>query len=175
MKDINKQNIKTHHGHKDLVGEYKWGDLGQMILMVIFTTVWILDSFIFKTSTFYASLIPLTIRLVIGLLLLIIAGWLARSGLKIIFGETREKPEVVKKGVFKIVRHPIYLGAILLYLGLIVITISLLSLAIWLIIIVFYYIISKYEEKILTQHLGEDYIQYKREVPMLLPFLKLKI
>ncbi len=161
---------KKHSGHDDLVGEHPWGDTGQIVCLIIFLTLWILDSFVFKYSTFLTTYIPVFIRITTGALVLGYSGWLARAGLKIVFGEKREKSEVIKKGVFSKVRHPIYLGAILLYLGLIFFTFSLLSLGFWLLIIIpFYFWISKYEEKILTEHFGQDYLDYKEKVPMLFP------
>jgi len=161
--------VKKHNNRPDLAGEHFFGDLGQLIFLIIFLAVWILDSFIFHYSTFISKYIPLIIRIIFSAIILIYSGFLARSGLKIVFGEIREEACVIRNGVFKIVRHPIYLGAILLYLGLIVLTFSLLSAFIWILIIIFYYFISKYEEKILTKEFGNSYLQYMTEVPMLIP------
>jgi len=91
-----------------------------------------------------------------------------------VFGEKREEPQVITTGVFSIVRHPIYFGSILLYLGFILLSLSLLSVLVWILIIVFYYMISLYEEKLLTQRFGSAYEEYKKKVPMLLP-IKLSI
>jgi protein-S-isoprenylcysteine O-methyltransferase Ste14 len=99
----------------------------------------------------------------------LLAFFFARSGLKTVFGEERNELAVIKTGVFSIVRHPIYLGAILLYLGFIIISLSIISLCIWLIIILFYYFISRYEEKLLIDKLGSQYEVYMNEVPMFIP------
>lgn len=170
MKTNSSNQLKKHGDRDDLIGEHRWGDAGQVVLLIIFLAIWITDSFVFKYSTFLADSIPVFIRIIAGVLVLGYSLWLARAGLKIVFGEKREKSEVIKKGVFSKVRHPIYLGAILLYLGLIFFTFSLLSLGFWLFIIIPFYIwISKYEEKILTEHFGQEYLDYKNEVPMLFP------
>lgn len=171
MKTPNKPSTKKHHNRDDLIGEHKWGDAGQVFLLFLFLIVWILDSFVFKYSTFLAKYVPVYLRITLGVFILIYAWWLARSGLRIVFGEKRGKPEVIRKGVFSKVRHPIYLGAILLYLGMILFTFSLISVALWIFIILFYIRISKYEEKILTAYFGEEYLDYKKEVPMLFPKL----
>ncbi|MBI9039345.1 MAG: isoprenylcysteine carboxylmethyltransferase family protein [Bacteroidales bacterium] len=165
----NDKKVKKHNDRPDLAGEHFYGDFGQLIFLVVFLAAWILDSFIFHYSTFISKYIPLIIRIIFSAIILIYSGFLARSGLKIVFGEIRKEPCVIKNGVFKIVRHPIYLGAILLYFGLIVLTFSLISVFIWILIIIFYYIISKYEEKILTKKFGNAYLQYITEVPMLIP------
>ncbi len=143
--------------------------MGQLILLVVFLIVWIADSFIFKYSTFLTQYISNYIRVPIALIVLVISGLLAWTGLKIVFGETREKPQVITTDVFSVVRHPIYLSLILLYLGFILLSLSLLSVLVWILIIVFYYMISRYEEKLLTQRFGSAYEEYKKKVPMLLP------
>ena len=43
---------KSHQHRSDLTGEHVFSDIGQLILLVIFLTVWIADSFVFKYSTF---------------------------------------------------------------------------------------------------------------------------
>jgi len=169
MKKLN--HIKKHNGRPDLPGEHKWGDLGQIILFVIFFATWITDSFVLKFSTFLSDHISWYIRVPLSLIILIFSSYLARAGLKIVFGAEREKLVVIREGVFNYVRHPIYLGAILLYLGLIFLTLSILAAAIWFIIILFYYFISRYEEKILLAEFGDQYKDYMEVVPMLIPSL----
>ena len=100
------------------------------------------------------------------------SGWyLARGGMKAVFGTKRAEPLVIKDGVFKIVRHPIYTGALLFYLGSSIITMSIASAVFWILIIVFYILIARYEERILTKEFGEDYLSYKKEAGMLFPRL----
>ena len=160
---------KSHQHRGDLTGEHAFSDIGQLIFLVVFLVVWIADSFVFKYSTFLTQYVSNYIRVPIALIVLVISGLLARTGLKIVFRETREEPQVIATGVFSIVRHPIYLSSILLYLGFILLSLSLLSALVWILIVVFYYIISRYEEKLLIQRFGSVYEEYKKKVPMLLP------
>ena len=160
---------KSHQNRGDLTGEHAFSDIGQLIFLIIFLIVWIADSFVFKYSTFLTQYISNYIRVPIALIVLVISGSLAWTGLKIVFRETREEPQVITTGVFSIVRHPIYLSSILLYLGFILLSLSLLSALVWILIIAFYYMISRYEEKLLTQKFGSAYEEYKKKVPMLLP------
>ena len=167
---IDKGHLRKSHQHRGgLTGEYAFGDMGQLILLVVFLVIWIADSFVFKYSTFLTRYVSNYIRVPIALIVLIISGLLAWAGLKAVFGETREEPQVITTGVFSIVRHPIYLGSILLYLGFILLSLSLLSVLVWILIIVFYYMISRYEEKLLIQRFGSAYEEYKKKVPMLFP------
>jgi protein-S-isoprenylcysteine O-methyltransferase Ste14 len=161
--------LKRHENRDDLAGEYAWGDMGQIILLMIFLAVWISDSFFLKYSTFLSAYIPYYFQIPLVLIIMFCSGYLARSGLRIVFGETREQPVVIRKGVFGMVRHPIYLGSILFYLGMIIATLSLLSLLMWIVIIIFYHLISRYEEKLLLKKFGIEYENYLREVPMWIP------
>ena len=163
---------KKHADHPHLTGEHRLGDLGQLILFFIFMAVWVTDSFFFHYSTFLDELVPNYIRILVALPILIFGWYLARRGLKVVFGTKREQPELINSGVFRIVRHPIYLGAILFYLGSILITLSLASAAFWLLIISFYIVICKYEERILAQEFGNNYLEYKKKTGMLFPKLR---
>jgi protein-S-isoprenylcysteine O-methyltransferase Ste14 len=53
-------------------------------------------------------------------------------------------------------------------------TLSLASAALWLLIIAFYIFLCKYEERILTEEFGNDYLQYKKKTGMLFPRLRPK-
>ncbi|MEA2021510.1 MAG: isoprenylcysteine carboxylmethyltransferase family protein [Candidatus Caldatribacteriota bacterium] len=160
---------KSHQHRDDLTGEHAYSDIGQLIFLVIFLIVWIMDSFLFKYSTFLTRYISNSIRVPIALVILTISGLLAGIGLKMVFGEKREKPHVITTGVFSIVRHPIYLASILLYLGFILLSLSIFSALVWILIIIFYYFISRYEERLLSQKFGSEYNEYMIKVPMLLP------
>jgi protein-S-isoprenylcysteine O-methyltransferase Ste14 len=162
-------NTKKHDGHPHLSGEYRWGDLGQLILFFIFLGIWITDSFVVHYSTFLNEVVPNYIRIPLAGIVLMCGWLLARNGMKAVFGTTREKPELIRSGVFGIVRHPIYTGAILFYLGAAVTTLSIASAAFWLVIVLFYYLISRYEERILTGAFGDEYTDYKKRTGMLFP------
>ena len=113
--------------------------------------------------------IPDFIRVPLASIVLFLAWVLARRGMKGVFGTEREQPELIDSGVFRVIRHPIYTGAILFYLGAILITFSLLSAVFWLVIILAYFLIARYEERILTKEFGEGYTAYKKRTGMLFP------
>ncbi len=162
---------RKHKNRDDLAGEYKWGHIGQLILLFIFIFTIVIDKYFLKISTELSNLISLWIRLPVGLIFVFLGGILAKNGLRIVFEETRQEPRVIKKGVFRLVRHPIYLGSILVYFGFLIFTCSILGLIIWFTIIFFYHFISRYEEKLLLRKFGEGYKQYMKEVPMWIPGL----
>ena len=164
------ENEGIDHRHRDdLAGEHKFGDAGQLIIAILFLAVWILDSFFLKYTTFLNDYIPLAVQITLGVIFLALAMYMARTGMKIVFGEVRKTPGVIRKGVFGVVRHPIYESEILFYLGLLLLRTSLAALVIWIIAIGFLHYISKYEEKLLVERFGDEYRQYMRDVPMYFP------
>ena len=163
---------KVFSHRDDLAGEHRLGDAGQLILFLVFMAVWITDSFFFKYSSFLNNYIPLAVQISFGIIFLVVAGYLARAGLKTVFGAVREKPEVIRKGVFGIIRHPIYMSEILLYLGLLFFSTSLAAVGVWIIGIAFLHYISRYEEKLLLAQFGDEYRQYMKDVPMYIPRLR---
>ena len=156
----------------DLAGEHTVGDAGQIILACLFAAIWIPDTFFLKYTTVLNNHVPLGIRIPFGVVSLVLSGYLAKTGLTIVFGENREKPGVIRKSVFNVVRHPIYLSEILLYLGFLMLSISLAAVGVLLIAIVFLHYISRYEERLLLARFGQEYKEYMQEVPMWIPRFK---
>ncbi|MBN1532295.1 MAG: isoprenylcysteine carboxylmethyltransferase family protein [Spirochaetes bacterium] len=166
---------EQHRLREDLIGEHAAGDAGQAILAFIFVAVWVLDTFFLRHTTSLNHFVSLWIRVPLGVVLLVLSGYLARTGLAIVFGEKRETPEVIRKGVFNVVRHPIYLSEILLYLGLLMLSLSLAASVVLCAGIVFLHYISRHEERLLLARFGETYEAYMRDVPMWIPRLGRKL
>jgi protein-S-isoprenylcysteine O-methyltransferase Ste14 len=159
-------------GHReDLTGEHAWGDAGQMIFAILFFAVWIIDSFFLKYTNQLNGVIPRLLRIPIGVVLICLAAWCAYSGLKIVFGEVRETPSVIRKGVLKYMRHPMYFSEVMLYLGLFLLNMSLAAGVVGLAAAFFLYHLSRYEERLLLNRFGDDYRSYMRDVGMWIPRL----
>jgi protein-S-isoprenylcysteine O-methyltransferase Ste14 len=76
---------------------------------------------------------------------------------------------LVDWSVYAFVRHPMYLGILLVYLGLATATLSIASLAL---LPAFFYAYDKfaaYEERMLVEALGEDYLRYMGRVRRWVP------
>jgi len=155
-------------------GEHPFGDSGQLILLVLFLLIWVVDSFILQISTFLSDHISLTIRLIILGLLLVTAVYLVRSGHVVVKHEQRSSG-IVSTGAFGCVRHPLYLGSILFYLGLVISTASLISFVLVVLIFIFYDYIANYEEKLLEERFDEAYRRYKQRTGKWLPMISKKI
>lgn len=93
-------------------------------------------------------------------LVLVIAGW------RPVY---RSKEDLVAKGVYRYVRHPQYLGLILVTLGWLIHWPTILAVVMWPILVFMYYNLAKKEEKELEEKFGERYLLYKKNVPMFIP------
>ena len=153
-------------------GEHPYGDLGQIIILVVFLVIWILDSYVLGFSIFLAPYAPLYIRLAVAGLSLGVAIYLLRSGHRAVSDEVLSSPRILTDGAFARVRHPLYLAALLFYVFLIVLTLSLISLLAFAGIFLFYNHIARFEEKFLEQKYGKEYCDYKKNVPRWIPRLK---
>lgn len=160
---------RVHITHQeDLAGEHPFGDTGQLILLILFFGIWIADSSIFRWTIFLQDFVPYYLNVVLGILMIYTAFRLVRFALRN-FHDMGSTPQVFDEGAFAIVRHPIYLSANLLYFGFIFFTLSIASALFWLMILAFYVFISKHEEKLLYDKFGDDYLNYKKNVPLIFP------
>lgn len=78
-----------------------------------------------------------------------------------------------KKGIYSIVRHPLYLGNYLIWIGIVIFTfniyyIIIVSLAFWL----YYERIMFAEERFLERKFGEEYLKWSLKVPAFVPAFK---
>jgi len=152
-------------------GEHPYGDLGQLIILLGFLVIWILDSFVFQYSTFLSPHVPIYLRLILAGLILLSAIFLMRSGHRAISDEVLSSPRLLTDGAFSRVRHPLYLAVLLFYVFLIALTLSMISLFVFLGIFIFYNYIAAFEENFLEEKFGQDYCDYKKNTPRWIPFL----
>lgn len=139
--------------------------LGTLFVMQIFG--W--QFFSFQVNT-YIKLIGFGIFLV-GFVICILARYkLATNWTNALNYQVKENHELVTTGIYGVVRHPIYLGGSLLVLGIELLVGSYLFLAFF---VMFFmaYIQGRKEEKILLDHFGKEYREYKQHTKMLIPLL----
>lgn len=145
---------------KEKNGEHPFGHAGQLISLAAFMAVWVADSFFGHWTTFPAHDVPLAARLALLGLALLTAVSLIRSAAALHHIEGRSD-HVVTTGAYRHVRHPIYLGVMLVYLGMALATASLLSLGVLACTFFYYNYIAGYEERILAARFGAAYEEYK--------------
>ena len=81
---------------------------------------------------------------------------------------TREDHQLITHGVYRIVRHPIYLGVLM---GVPVYAPSLYGFLILSLLIPIFLFRIKMEEDMLTEHFGDEYQAYRKATKKLIPFL----
>ena len=74
--------------------------------------------------------------------------------------------EIVGNGAFRLVRHPLYLGATIGMVGIILVIQSIPSTIFGLIAILCFWIASKKEDEFNIKKFGDDYNEYMKKVPM---------
>jgi protein-S-isoprenylcysteine O-methyltransferase Ste14 len=122
-------------------------------------------------------LIPLALRLTVGIILLLIGvptvcwtiiRFLRTRGSPIPFNPP---PALVVNGLYRVVRNPMHLGWTVLLIGVAVLMQSFTLLVIFIPLFVLAHIIylKFVEEKELEKKFGQAYIDYKQKVPMFFP------
>lgn len=86
--------------------------------------------------------------------------------------ETHKAEKIITKGMYGVVRHPQHLSGLMAHLGISILLSSLYSIIVFPVIIFLIYLISKKEEIELIKEFGNEYEEYKRKVPMFLPYKK---
>lgn len=114
-------------------------------------------------SIFLGVILPISNVIILSSIFLIVFGW------RKIF---KAKGQLVTDGIYRHVRHPQYLGFILLTFGIDFLWVTFSTLILWPILVFLYYRLAKEEEKMMEEKFGDQYRQYTKEVPMLLPNLK---
>ncbi len=84
----------------------------------------------------------------------------------------RTEPLVVQ-GPYRYVRHPLYLGVVVLVLGWwLLLDYSFLLFSTILLLLLFNFVVAPFEERELRAIFGEQYKKYAKEVPRIIPFTK---
>jgi len=171
MTEINEELYKDHENRPDLAGEHPIGDPLQLATAIVFAVALAADYLFFHSYLAISAGFPFAIRLAIGLIIIGFGGWLALRGIQIVFRDYRPEPIMITKGMFSVIRHPIYLGAMLVYVGVIIMTLSLMGMGVFLLVILLYQWLAKHEEMLMIGLFGDKYIDYTKRVPMWLPRL----
>ena len=143
-------------------------DRAQLVFFLAFLIVWGLDFFILHYVTSLIGLISLLVSVPVGVISFIIGVYFVRKSEAVVFSNSEGK--IIESGVYGRVRHPMYLGTLLILLGFTIATLSILSLIVWVIFFVFMDRMATYEEKDLTRRLGQQYTDYQRRVPKWIPY-----
>ena len=121
------------------------------------------EEMFFLVFTYF--IFPLSLIIIVIGMLLIIFGWKRIH---------EAKGQLVTTGIYGHVRHPQYLGFLLLTFGMNLEWTTFFTILLWPVIAIVYYRLAKKEEKESEEVFGEEYRKYKRSVPMLIPRIRKK-
>ena len=112
------------------------------------------------------------VHLIISLPIILCSAWLGIVGVRgtgLEVSETHHTKKIITKGIYAKVRHPQYLGAILSHIGFIIMLSAFYALLSTPLIIFYNYLVAWKEEKELIKEFGEEYVEYRNQVPMFFP------
>jgi protein-S-isoprenylcysteine O-methyltransferase Ste14 len=112
------------------------------------------------TQAFWEIVHPASDSLVLLSAILIALGW---------WKIYNAKEKFVTNGIYAMVRHPQYLGFLLLTAAMLIHWVTLPTLLMYPILSVLYYRLARDEEKDMQKKFEDEYLEYERRVPMLVP------
>lgn len=118
--------------------------------------------------------IPL-LHLMISVPFLMLGAWFGINGVKEVtlrVAEIHRTDRIVSTGVYSIIRHPQYLGALLAHFGISFLLSAWFSLLSTPLMVILICLISRKEEKELIREFGQEYKDYRKKVPMVIPQLR---
>jgi protein-S-isoprenylcysteine O-methyltransferase Ste14 len=159
--------------HRSGLGsEHPLCDSVQLVMLVLFFVAWGVDSlghFMLGVSTVLVEFTSFPFLLFPAVLSFISGVYFALKSHDAVFGEISGQPQLIDSGVYSLVRHPMYLGILLLCLGVFFAIPSLISLAVCVAFFLFYDKMATYEENDLIRIFGSDYTAYQKRVPKWFP------
>ncbi|EKE14468.1 MAG: isoprenylcysteine carboxyl methyltransferase [uncultured bacterium] len=85
--------------------------------------------------------------------------------------QIKKNHELITKGIYRYVRHPIYGGLILMSTGALLVSSSYTFIAALIIMLIAAEIFAQREEKLLTKHFGKKYLEYMKTTKKFIPFI----
>jgi protein-S-isoprenylcysteine O-methyltransferase Ste14 len=134
---------------------------GDAFLAYAGVPVWpnsIIDALIADAVTLGGLIVVLWARTVLG------GNWSA-------IAEVKEKHELITRGPYRYVRHPIYSGLLLMVLGVIIVFDRAVGVFVFAACFLSLWVKAHQEEKLLTEHFPQAYPEYKARVKALIPFV----
>ena len=160
MKGNDSNTIKREMPHSHLV---------HALLPISFVIVWIIDSRIFLISVWLNKFVPVFLRIILFIITFGLAMILIYLAHKALFHDNGPSETLITRGILNRVRNPMYSGIILIYIAFILLSISIISIIFFIFIFFIYNKMVKYEENILEEIFGNEYLEYKKKVPKWIP------
>lgn len=161
-------NIKRHEGHER---EIPHAHIYHIVLPIGFILIWFLDSQIFHISTILNDFIPFIVRILLFIVILIIAYLFIMLSHRALFKDHQPPNTLITYGILGRVRNPMYLGIMLIYIAFLFFSISLIAIGMFFVVFLVYNKMVNFEENLLESMFGNEYLEYKKQVPKWFPKL----
>lgn len=90
-----------------------------------------------------------------------------------ILGKPQSYPQEIRKlitsGIYSKMRHPVYLGRMLMNLGFLIMFPIVPMLIVTVVFVIVWYLMALHEEMLLMKRFGRNYKKYREKVPMFIP------
>ena len=165
---------------ESLISKLKWSEqryrfaysfLSSLLVAAIYLTQFLFPKPLFlklENWVFYLGVFLLLIGIIFNLLAF--KNISAREFIGLQARKTKAD-KLIQKGIYTLVRHPIYTGLISLMLGLVLLQTTSYNALNFLLILIYLPIGIYFEEQKLIQLYGQDYLVYKKKVKAIIPFL----
>jgi len=107
---------------------------------------------------------------VMGIFVGLVAFWNMRVSKLRTNPEVAEGSKLVTKGIYRYIRHPMYLGLILVSISLVLDYLTFFRIILFDLLVLNQILKLNYEEKLLEKHF-KDYDEYKKKTKRLIPFI----
>ena len=120
---------------------------------------------------------PFSLFQIISWLLLILSLAIAVHGFYLLHEMGKPKRGIedttvlVRRGIFRLIRHPLYFSLILLELGVFLKNPSLVGIVLVIVVFILLFLAARYEEKENIQRFGAEYQAYMKTTKMFIPFV----
>jgi protein-S-isoprenylcysteine O-methyltransferase Ste14 len=155
--------------HAGMGREFPYTNMILLLSAVLFSTVWVRDSFLLGFSAEFTGFIPYILRIILFIGLEISAIVLGFYSHNVLFSTQDREFTLITDGVFSYVRHPLYLSILLTYLGFVFASMSIVSLILRICCFIFFDKMATYEEKDLVRIFGDAYLEYRKRVSKWIP------
>ena len=158
--------VKRHEGHER---EIPHAHIYHIIMPVGFFLIWFLDSNVFQISIFLNDYVPFVIRLILSIVVLAIALTFISLSHRALFKSHQPPNSMITNGILGYTRNPMYFGILLIYVAFIFLSISLICIGLFIIVFLVYNWMANFEQKILENLFGEEFLEYKKKVGKWIP------
>ena len=165
---ISRKSLKNHASH----GFYRFFAFELMLIMVIIIApVWSEDPFSLQQQISWSFSLASLMLIIHSITLLLVMGLPQNSRPESSNLAFENTTRLVVVGVFRFIRHPMYMSIILLNLGILLKAPTYVTVGLGFMVVVFLYIAARVEEKENIAYFGEEYLNYMKKTKMFIPFI----